>query len=164
MPIVLRVAGLSELRQRLAYAGTAIRRATQVALEEQGEAMVRDLSNAAPRGAEEGGTPLPGDATGHLADSFSVATPSAGVMQVKTSQPGKLQLLTEGTGIYGPHSARIRPLVKKALYWHGALHPVRSVAGMRPNHFVYPILDNARAQARIRVTEAVRNAIRDLGL
>jgi HK97 gp10 family phage protein len=41
----------------------------------------------------------------------------------------------EGTGIYGPRKRRIVPTSKKALFWPGAKHPVRSVAGMRPRPF-----------------------------
>ncbi len=40
-----------------------------------------------------------------------------------------------GTGIYGPRKQRIVPTSKKALFWPGAKHPVRSVAGMRPRPF-----------------------------
>lgn len=42
----------------------------------------------------------------------------------------------EGTGLYGPKGRKIVPTVKKAMYWKGAAHPVRSVKGQRPNPFV----------------------------
>jgi len=42
----------------------------------------------------------------------------------------------EGTGLYGPRKTLIRPKNKKALYWPGASHPVRSVRGMKPNPFL----------------------------
>lgn len=42
----------------------------------------------------------------------------------------------QGTGIYGEHQSVIRPTTKKALYWKGALHPVRSVKGQKANPFV----------------------------
>lgn len=42
----------------------------------------------------------------------------------------------EGTGIYGIHGTPIVPTTKKALYWKGALHPVRSVRGQRANPFM----------------------------
>lgn len=42
----------------------------------------------------------------------------------------------EGTGLYGPHKTKIVPKAKKALYWPGAAHPVRSVKGMKANPFL----------------------------
>ena len=45
----------------------------------------------------------------------------------------------EGTGLYGPHKEMIliRPKNKKALFWPGAAHPVKSVKikGQKPNPF-----------------------------
>lgn len=41
-----------------------------------------------------------------------------------------------GTGIYGQGGKRIRPRTKQALFWKGALHPVKSVRGQRANPFV----------------------------
>lgn len=47
----------------------------------------------------------------------------------------------EGTGIYGPFGTPIVPKTKKALYWPGARHPVRSVKGMRPRPFLKEAFD-----------------------
>lgn len=41
----------------------------------------------------------------------------------------------EGTGLFGPFKRRIVPKTKKALFWPGATHPVKSVAGMRARPF-----------------------------
>ena len=41
----------------------------------------------------------------------------------------------EGTGLFGPFHQLIRPKTKKALFWPGALHPVKSVKGQKPNPF-----------------------------
>jgi len=41
----------------------------------------------------------------------------------------------EGTGLFGPFKRLIRPTTQKALFWPGALHPVKSVKGMKPNPF-----------------------------
>ena len=41
----------------------------------------------------------------------------------------------EGTGLYGPHRTKIIPKGKKALFWTGAAHPVRSVRGMKGRPF-----------------------------
>jgi len=42
----------------------------------------------------------------------------------------------EGTGLYGPRKTKIVPKNKKALFWPGASHPVRSIRGMKPNPFL----------------------------
>ena len=47
----------------------------------------------------------------------------------------------EGTGIYGPVGEPIRPKVKKALFWPGAEHPVKSVRGMKPRPFLKEALE-----------------------
>lgn len=41
----------------------------------------------------------------------------------------------EGTGLFGPFKTLIRPTTKKALFWPGAAHPVKSVKGMKPRPF-----------------------------
>lgn len=46
----------------------------------------------------------------------------------------------EGTGLYGPKKQRIRPKTKKALDWPGADHPVKSVAGQKPNPYLERVL------------------------
>lgn len=42
----------------------------------------------------------------------------------------------EGTGLYGPHKTKIVPKDKKALFWPGASHPVRSTRGMKGRPWV----------------------------
>ena len=49
----------------------------------------------------------------------------------------------QGTGIYGPSKARIEPTSAKALFWPGADHPVRSIAGMQGRHYMEKILADA---------------------
>jgi hypothetical protein len=45
------------------------------------------------------------------------------------------EFVHRGTGTFGPFHQRIFPVSKKALFWPGALHPVRSIKGMKPNPF-----------------------------
>jgi hypothetical protein len=54
----------------------------------------------------------------------------------------------EGTGLYGPNGARIVPKTKKALYWPGADHPVKSVAGQQKQPFMKWGLAASRGQVR----------------
>jgi hypothetical protein len=42
----------------------------------------------------------------------------------------------EGTGLFGPHHQRIVPVNKRALFWAGAKHPVKSVKGMKGRPWV----------------------------
>ncbi|MHB8772969.1 MAG: hypothetical protein ACYC7J_18395 [Syntrophales bacterium] len=53
----------------------------------------------------------------------------------------------EGTGLYGPHKAPIVPKQKKALYWPGARHPVRSVRGMVGRPFLTDAAEATDADA-----------------
>ena len=50
--------------------------------------------------------------------------------------------LETGTGLYGPKKQVIKPKNKKALYWKGALHPVKEVKGMQPRPIIEPTLKN----------------------
>jgi hypothetical protein len=49
----------------------------------------------------------------------------------------------EGTGLYGPHKTKIVPNRKRALFWPGASHPVRSVSGMKGNPFLLNAAEGA---------------------
>jgi len=110
---------------------------------------VLDLRAAAPIGHDSGGgfgmsLPIGDDKAGKLVDSFLMNawtwTQGRAIGQIETTQPKKLHYLRVGTGLYGPYNQRIYPRTKKALYWPGAAHPVASIAGMRPNDFVTPLL------------------------
>lgn len=134
------------------------------ALSDAGNAVVQDLASAAPRGQGGGGTPPEGDAPGPLAESFSASVEDAegeAVLTVKTTQPTKLMYVTEGTGIYGPYGERIYPKVKLALYWEGAEHPVKSVAGQEANDFVTPITDEADGEITDQVDQAIYEAMQE---
>lgn len=144
----LEQSGLQSFLERIAEARAQVLGLVQEVVQQAGETMVTDLSAAAPRGKNEGSPPPPGDGDGPLAESFYVQqepppSPAGAAITVRTTQPQKLEYVTQGTGIYGPRGERIRPKTKKALMWPGAAHPVRSVAGMQPNDFVSPVVDNA---------------------
>jgi len=49
--------------------------------------------------------------------------------------------LEMGTGIYGPEGRPIKPVNKKALYWPGAPHPVKSVKGMQAKPIIGPTIN-----------------------
>ena len=67
----------------------------------------------------------------------------------------------EGTGLYGPHKTKIVPKDKKALFWPGAAHPVRSVRGMKGNPF---LTDAAEAvDANRSFSDGINNYLRQRG-
>jgi len=129
------------------------------ALNEAGSTLVQDLASAAPRGKGGGSSP-PGDSNGPLAESF-VSSVLESTMIVRTTQPTKLRYVTEGTGLYGPYGERIYPTTKKALYWEGADHPVRSVAGQEANDFVSPITDEADGEITDLIADAIYEAMQE---
>jgi hypothetical protein len=127
-----------------------------------GSELVAELGQSAPRSGGTGGTPIEGDASGPLAESFSSQVEGSEghvTLTVKTSQPTKLKFVTEGTGIHGPRGERIYPKVKRALYWEGATHPVRSVAGQEANDFVSPITSDAGDVIDSRVASVIGEAL-----
>jgi hypothetical protein len=138
--------GLDALRAKVAEARAALPGLLADATREAGQWVAQNLSDAAPVGqGESGSAPPGGDAPGKLAESFFVQEESSSfsegaAVSVRTRQPVKLSYVTQGTGIYGPTGQRIYPVSKQALYWKGADHPVRSIAGMPANDFVTPAL------------------------
>lgn len=133
------------------------------ALSDAGNAVVQDLTSAAPRGTGSGAPPE-GDASGPLAESFLANVEDSGneaTLTVKTTQPTKLMYVTEGTGLYGPYNQRIYPKAKKALYWEGAEHPVKSVAGQEANDFVSPITDEANGEITDQVADVIYEAMQE---
>jgi hypothetical protein len=151
--LTIQMSGLDTLQARLDALPARLRAALVTACQTAGDETVMQLSAAAPIGT--------GATAGHLAESFSATTVDAGVITttVRTSQPQILTYVRRGTGIYGPSGQRIRPRNARALYWEGARHPVRSVAGQRPNDFVTPALAIARDRALARIQVAVSAAI-----
>lgn len=131
------------LQLRLEQARQELPSLLEQAATQAGEQVRQRLSDAAPHGSS-GGTSPQGDAQGPLADSFSslmeAQATSGVVVSVRTDQPTKLSYVTKGTGIYGPRGQRIVPVKAKALFWEGADHPYRSVAGQKPNDFVTPVV------------------------
>lgn len=141
MMITSDTSGIDVLRRRITEAQQAIPSLLSEAAQKSGETVAGWLGKAAPRG-RSGGPPPPGDAPGALSQSFHVVEKSqsgGSAIEVQTKQPLKLQYVTKGTGVY-IGKGRIVPTTKKALYWEGASHPVRSVAGQQANDFVNPVL------------------------
>lgn len=150
MRLIFDTSGLDAKRAQLAEARAVLSGMLQQAVHEAGDWVKQNLSDNAPVGAQEGQPPQ-GDGPGRLSESFyvqdegSAFNPGAAIT-VRTTQPQKLEYVSQGTGIYGPRGQRIYPTTKRALYWPGADHPVRSVAGQQPNDFVEAALSD-RPQA-----------------
>ncbi len=147
--------GTQALRLRLQMAQAALGPAVSLAIMRSGAHVAQALSEAAPVGK--------GVTSGRLAESFHNQPLSSGdthaATQVITTDPVTLGYVRHGTGIYGPSGAPIRPRTKRALYWEGAAHPVRSVRGSPPNEFVTPVLAEGAAYAREQLSAAVGEAL-----
>jgi HK97 gp10 family phage protein len=66
-----------------------------------------------------------------------------------------------GTGVYGPKGTPIVPVNKKALYWKGAAHPVKSVKGMKARPYMQEAFDQKKEEAKPIIEESIR---REVGL
>jgi phage gpG-like protein len=64
----------------------------------------------------------------------------------------------DGTGLYGPMRRKIGPKTKKALYWKGAAHPVKSVKGMPARPF---LAQAAEEMARRPLPPLIRKTVGD---
>ncbi len=157
MIVISDTSGIDVLRKRIEEAEKEFTPLLQKAAKEGGEVVAYFLKDKAPHG-RGGGPPPPGDAPGTLARSFHVVEKhqsNAVAIEVQTTQPLKLQYVTQGTGVH-IGKGRIYPTKKRALYWQGASHPVRSVAGQRANDFVSPVLTKVEGAIRPEMTTVVR--------
>lgn len=150
---------LDTLRAQVQDARNTWAQKVQRALDEQAEKGVYALKTKAPQGKGDVGNAVPGDAPGSLALSFTQEpfTGNPGTI-IRTSQGNKLRFIRFGTGLYGPLGHRIVPTHAKALYWQGAAHPYRSIAGQKPNDFVTPVVEDTLQQ----LDQAARQTTRDL--
>lgn len=152
------------LLSRVRKARTELPRITTNAAQRAGDTVKGQLASAAPHG-RSGGPPPPGDSSGPLASSFSVQASQQGIgahMELKTSQPLKLQYVTLGTGIYAGKGV-IKPLTKKALMWKGAAHPYRSVKGMKGKDFVKPVMATRGDAVKAEMQKAIQEIQAILG-
>lgn len=157
--------GIDALIAKIAKARAELSRVIHSAAQRSGDAMSKALADKAPHG-QSGGAPPAGDGPGSLAGSFHGITEQQGVgakVEVKTTQPQKLEYVREGTGLYGPKKQLIKPTAKKALFWPGAAHPYRSVKGMRANDFVKPVIARASEVVKPEMDKAVKEIKAMLG-
>ena len=94
--------------------------------------------------------------TGDLRASLTVQELDATTVAMGTNLDYAI-FVHQGTGLYGPFQRRITPIRKKALFWPGARHPVKSVAGQRPQ----PFLETALAAVLPEVTTLAAGEIGD---
>lgn len=155
--------GLKALQNRIAAIQSKWDSTVQEALDTVATNIVANLSNASPKGSGSGDT-VKDDAPGPLSSSFaSQHAPSAygGTVSVYTVQPNKLQFVRYGTGVFGPLGHRIYPVRARALYWQGAAHPYRSIAGQKPNDFVSPVIDASLPEFQQAVSQAVHDLMQE---
>jgi hypothetical protein len=158
------MSGLQALQQRIRDIQAKLQTTMQDAVNAGANKAIQRFSQASPVGTTEGNT-IPGDAPGKLKDSYrsqEIARSNGAGVSVYTVQSIKLGFILRGTGLYGPLHHRIYPLRAKALYWQGAAHPYRSVAGMKPNDFVTPVQPLAKQDIRETVKEAMSQLLGSL--
>ena len=156
--------GLSKLLTRMQDAADLLIPNVADGMSKLGEQTVTDLQTVTPTGVDlfDAYHPPPGDAAGHLNESYSVpnidVTDTGAMAQVITDQPTKFRFVTTGTGVYSPggFGSPIVPTVQKALYWQGAPHPFRSVLGQAANPFQQQVLAMLPAQGTAVFLEALR--------
>lgn len=155
---------IAQIRARLAYVRDNLHSTLQQSLLDGGNQVAQQLSNASPKGKSGGGETIQGDTPGPLSASFIARSGKTSLVSVVvvSNQPTKLKYVTQGTGIYGPLGRRIVPTTAKALFWPGAMHPVRSIAGQRPNDFVSPVVTGGKALIRQKAVEDVLALMRTL--
>ena len=78
----------------------------------------------------------------HIVSSVS----ADGKKGIVTSQAPYSEYVHRGTGLFGPFHTKIKPKIKKALFWPGAEHPYKSVKGMKPNPFFTRALEKTKSQ------------------
>lgn len=142
--------GLDLLRAKLVECQQLVPAAVDEALGELGIEIITELAAAAPVGAGEG-PPPPGDAEGHLADSFVSDVSTQGrssTLEITTTQPTKLRYVVEGRG-------EVLPVRAKALYWAGLDHPVKRAGPSEPNDFVTPVIEEGLAMAEEIIAEGI---------
>lgn len=152
-------------RAKLAYIKGNLTSTIQKSLLDGGTQVAQNLATASPKGKSGSGETIPGDTPGPLSASFLAKAKQSSMASVVivSNQPTKLKFVTGGTGIYGPTGRRIVPTTAKALFWPGAQHPVRSVAGQKPNDFVSPVILTGRALIRQKAIADVMTLMRTLG-
>ena len=96
---------------------------------------------------------LAGSRTSHVSEDGS-----AGTITFTATYAG---FVHGGTGLFGPLHKRIAPTTKKALFWPGAKHPVRSIAGMRPNPWIERALGKLNAQKEFE--QGISNYLKNRG-
>lgn len=74
--------------------------------------------------------------TSNLANSGTSNVNADGTVGTVLFTAPYAEYVHRGTGLLGPHKTKIVPQNKKALYWPGAKHPVKSIKGMKPNPFL----------------------------
>jgi HK97 gp10 family phage protein len=85
--------------------------------------------------------------TSNLVNSITSSVFSDGKKaEVRATAP-YAEFVHSGTGLFGPAKRRIFPVTKKALFWPGAAHPVKSVKGQKPNPFFARALQKTKIQS-----------------
>lgn len=84
--------------------------------------------------------------TSSLMHSITSTVSPDGTKGIIAATARHAEFVHRGTGLFGPFAQRIFPTAKKALFWPGATHPVKSIKGQRPNPFFTRALQKTKIQ------------------
>jgi HK97 gp10 family phage protein len=85
--------------------------------------------------------------TSNLANSITSTVSADGKKGIIAATAHYAGFVHMGTGLFGPLKQRIFPTAKKALFWPGAAHPVKSIKGQKPNPFFARALQKTKVQS-----------------
>ena len=165
MNITINASGLNALKQRIEQAQATFKSNLQTAIQTEADNVMAQLASATPQGRESSGSNPSGDSEGPLSQSYVKEDRSTGDtvgVAIKTTQPNKMRFVREGTGLYGPLNHRIYPRQALALFWQGAPHPYRSVAGQHPNDFVSPVVEAGLKKLAQAARDAAKETMQEI--
>lgn len=139
------------------FDGATIDACTEIA-----DKAVEIIAKNAPYDEEPNNDVIPGE-EGHLNESFyaleGISTGNGEAeAAVKTMEPIKLQYVTEGT------DTPITPIIKQAMWWPTAEHPVALVSGQEPNPFVDESIPEIEAEVVPIVEDIFTPIFQSMGL
>jgi hypothetical protein len=99
--------------------------------------------------------------SGNLARSRTTSVLDDGLKGILSFTAPYAFFVHEGTGLFGIYHKRIVPTNKKAMFWPGAKHPVKSTAGMKGRPWVTDAVNEIDVNAVFQ--EGMRNYLSQRG-
>jgi len=156
MYLTINARGIQLLQQKIAAKQEALITSIPRAMQQISDDAISVLQVATPVGSSDGsGIPPGSDAPGRLRDSYQsdiTSSDTEASLVIRTTQPTKLGYVVNGRGW-------VYPVSKKALFWQGLPHPVKSARPSQPNDFITPELPAIIDRAVLRIEAAIKEAM-----